>query len=168
VQVRPGQGEPCIPKIVVVQDGVDASLLKAAQTTAEILVTVYGGVDATTWGEVKATRFDCALGYGIPLFGVDSDDGEDTIDVAQRMATNPDTNTWTSSHVSVEHSVVESGTDGTPTLWSQYAFGAEADPDSADSDAAMTGYIEGEHRQFWFRRSEVDAHTRSVQQLDLP
>jgi hypothetical protein len=102
------------------------------------------------------------------LFDVASNGGEDTIDVAQSMATTPDTNTWTSSHVSVERSVFEIGADGTPTLWSQYAFGAEADPDSADSDAAMTGYIEGEHRQFWFRRSEVDAHTRSVQQLDLP
>lgn len=152
----------------VLQEGVDASLLKAAQATAEILVTVYGGVDATTWGEVKATRFDYALGYGIPLFDVASNGGEDTIDVAQSMTTNPDTNTWTSSHVSVERSVFEIAPDGIPTLWSQYAFGAEADPDSADSDAAMNGYIEGEHRQFWFRRAEVDAHTRSVQQLQVP
>jgi penicillin amidase len=150
----------------VLQDGVDATLLVAARSTAEALVAAHGGVDVRTWGEVKATRFDSALGYGIPLFDVPSDGGEDTINVAQSIATDMETQPWTSSHVSVERSVFAIAPDGIPELWSQYAFGAQADPYSADSDAAMEGYIEGEHRRFWFRRAEVDAHTREVHQLD--
>jgi penicillin amidase len=155
-----------LPPGGVVQDGVDTTLLVAASATADVLVAVHGGVDIRTWGEVKATRFDSALGYGIPLFDVPSDGGEDTINVAQSIATDMETQSWTSSHVSVERSVFAIAPDGIPELWSQYAFGAHADPDSADSDAAMAGYIEGEHRRFWFRRSEVEDHTREVHQLE--
>jgi penicillin amidase len=152
----------------VVQDGVAHSILAAASATAEDLVTHYGGIGATLWGDVKATRFDSALGYGIPLFDLASNGGEDTLDVAQNLVLDPTTGEWTSSHVSVERSVFAIADDGVPQMWSQYAFAATADPDSLDTERAMHGYIEGEHRPFWFRRADVDAHTRSKTRLKVP
>ena len=123
-------------------------------------------MDALLWSDIKVTRFDSALGFGIPLFDRATAGGEDTVNVAQNIQTDFNDQTWFSSYVSVERVTAEIAEDGTPEMWTQYPFAANADPFSAETDWANEGYIDGEYRRFWFRRSEVEENQAHRTQLD--
>jgi hypothetical protein len=45
-------------------------------------------------------------------------------------------------------------------VWVSFPFAARADPESAESMAALGTYVEGRFRKFPFRRAEVEAATR--------
>ncbi len=141
----------------VVEDGVDHTLLSAATSTARWLVDRTGGVGDMALGEVKATRFDHALGYGIPLDDHPTDGGEDTINVSQNITNERDGGPWISTHVSAERMVVEFDSEGVPRAWVNFPYASSADPDSAVSQTAMTDYLEGGYRLLPFRRAELDA-----------
>ncbi len=149
----------------IIQGGVDRTLLEAAVQTADWLVSRFGAVDAVPYGDLKTTRFDHALGYGIPLGDIPSDGGEDTINVGQDIATDPDADTWFSSHVSVERIVVQFDEAGVPQALVNFPFSAHADPDSDDSADAMSDYINGGYQLMPFQRTDVEARTRDVQVL---
>jgi penicillin amidase len=147
------------PDADVVQDGVDRTLLTAALATASWLVDRFGAVDAVPFGELKTTRFDHALGYGIALGDLPTDGGEDTINVGQDIATDPDSDTWFSTHVSAERMVVGFGADGVPEARVNFPFASLADPDSEESRSAMMDYVNEGYQTLPFRAADVEVRT---------
>ncbi len=148
----------------VLQGGRDLVAMRAAKKTAAWLDKTFGGVDRGTWASRKMTRFDHAFGYGVSLFDVPSQGGEDTIDVAQNIAFGEDLPVWPSSYVPVERTVATFDADGRPKLWVTFPVGAHADPASPETARANADYVEGRYAPLATRRSEVDARavTRRV------
>lgn len=140
----------------ILQGGRDLVLLRAAKKAAAFLVAKYGAVDAAPWSAKKATRFDHALGYGIPLFSVPTEGGEDTINVSQNIAFDTGDAPWTSSYVSVERTVGAIAADGVPEAFVTFPFASAADPDAPETKAANARYVEGKHEAIPFRRPDVE------------
>lgn len=143
----------------VVQGGRDLVMLRAAKKTAAWLVAQNGAVDAAPYSSRKMVRFDDALGYGVPLSSVPTDGGEDTICVSQNISFSEGKGPWLSSYVSVERTVAGFGDDGVPEAYVQFPFAGPADPDSAESKAATSSWVDGVHRKLPFRRAEVESRT---------
>jgi penicillin amidase len=141
--------------------GRDAVLLRAARRTAAWLVKRFGSVAAAPpFGALKATSFDGAFGYALPVFALPSDGGEDTVQVAQQISFAEDATTWETSYVSVERSIATFGDDGVPDLWMSAPMGNESDPGAPGAVRAADDYVNGRYTKLHFRRAEVDAHAR--------
>jgi len=151
-------------------EGADHVLLDTAADVAEWLKTRFGSVDPAgySYQDIKVTRFDHAYGYGLPLFDRPSDGGEDTINVSQNMKFTPEAELWYTTYGPVERSVGTFAADGTPEAWVTFPLGAAADPDSAETAAAVNDFIEGNHRKLLFRRAEVDAAMAERFELTVP
>ncbi len=147
--------------------GLDATLLRAAERTAAFLDARWGAVaNAPSYGSLKTTNFDGAFGYGMPVFHVPTDGGEDTVEVAQQISFDESASEWTTDLVSIERSVADFADDGTPRLWVSYPVGNVADPMSPETQSANDDYVNGRYRRLWFTRDEVDAHTAA--RITLP
>ena len=147
---------------LVMQQGRDAILLEAASKAADWLKLRYGGVDPPeyAYGDMKVTSFDDAYGTGMEVFSRPTDGGEDTICVATNTFFSEFTNEWATSYVSVERSVGTFAPDGTPEVHVNFPVGNHADPDSPDTAAANSDYVEGRYRKLLFRRGEIEAALR--------
>jgi len=143
----------------VLQEGRDAILLGAAARTAGWLQGRFGAVEdgAFAWSDLKVTDLDHAYGYGVPVFEVETDGGEDTINVAQDLTFGEDADRWRSSYVSVERTVAHIGEDGSPEAWIAFPLGGPSDPESAATRAAIDDYVEGRYRPLRFDRADVEA-----------
>jgi penicillin amidase len=150
----------------VLQEGRDTILLSSAARTADWLTGRFGGVDAEfKWSDLKVTSLDHAYGFGLELFSVETDGGEDTINVAQDITFAPDAERWVTSYVSVERTVSRFRDDGTPEAWVNFPLAGAADPNSEATAAALEDYVEGRYRRVLFERAEIDSH--AVDRLEI-
>lgn len=139
--------------------GVDATMLRAASRTVAWIEKRFGSIDKIgKYRDVKLTQFDHAFGYGVPLFSVPTEGGEDTINVSQNIAFDETKPTWPSDYVSVKRTVGTFGDDGVPEVWVTFPVGNEADPESALTKQLNADYVEGRHRKLLFKRADVDTH----------
>ncbi len=139
--------------------GVNATVLRAAERTLALIEKKYGSLDKLgPYSDVKVTRFDHAFGYGVHLFDVPTDGGEDTVNVSQNLAFDETKAIWPSYYVSVKRMIGTFGDDGVPEVWVTFPVANEADPGSALTKDLNADYVAGKHRRLWFRKAEVDAH----------
>ena len=145
----------------VLQEGRDVILLDAAARTADWLRSAFGTVDPRryTYADRKATSFDGAFGFDMPVFERPTDGGEDTINVSQNISFSETADAWITRYVSVERTVGGFGADGVPVLHVNYPVGGHADPASEETRSANDDYVEGRYRKLPFRRAEVEAAT---------
>lgn len=153
----------------VLQEGRDALVLAGAARTAAWLTERFGSVGADyAWSDLKVTSLDHAYGYGLELFDVETDGGEDTINVAQDITFGPDAERWVTRYVSVERTVARIADDGTPEAWINYPLGPHADPDSETTAAALGDYVEGRYRRLRFDRTEVEEAAARRLEIEPP
>ena len=142
----------------ILQAGKDAILTTAARRTGAWMRSRFGCIeDCVTWGDVKVTDFDHAYGFGIELFDVATDGGEDTLNVGQDILFHPDAETWATTHVSVERTVMEFAEDGTPSAQVNFPLAGPAAPRSEATEVAMDDYVNGAYRPLHFRTEDVRA-----------
>jgi penicillin amidase len=141
----------------VLEDPAALVLLASGARTAGWLRGRFGAIteDAFAWSDLKVTRFDHALGFGIDLFDLPSDGGEDTLNVSQNISFGEDAETWATTWVSVERSIARFDDEGRPELWVSYPLAARAEP-QADS-ALMEDYLEGRYRRMLTDRADIEA-----------
>lgn len=151
----------------ILETSPEQALLAAAENTGAWLTERLGSPDAAghSFGEVKVTDFDHSLGFGLPIFQAAADGGEDTINVAQNIVWDDLAGQFVSTHVSVERTVARFAADGTPELWVTYPIAGPADPQGAQTAAALEDHVEGRYRKFLFERDEVEAATE--QRIEL-
>jgi penicillin amidase len=152
----------------LLEDGADVALLRAAQTTSQFLRNQFGSVQegAFSFADRKVVRLDHALGWGMPLFDRASDGGEDTVNVSQNIAYDPESEVWPTTFVSVERTTFRFAEDGTPEAWVTFPLAASADADADEHDRALTAWIDVRPRRLLFDRQEIEAV--AVRRIEVP
>jgi len=151
---------------LVLEEGRDWILLNSARQAADWIRDRYGSVDPATggyaYGDLMRLSFDDAYGLGIPLFNLPKAGGEDTLNVNTNISFDPDADEWVTHYISVERSVGRFDEDGQPEVFVNFPVGNNADPDSADTQAAINDYMQGNYNKFLFDRTEIEANLRET------
>jgi hypothetical protein len=102
----------------------------------------------------------------MPLFDRASDGGEDTVNVSQNIAYDPESEVWPTTFVSVERTTFRFAEDGTPEAWVTFPLAASADADADEHDRALTAWIDVRPRRLLFDRQEIEAV--AVRRIEVP
>jgi penicillin amidase len=147
------------------QEGRDWILLDSARRTADWLIDKYGSTDPSVgykYEDFVRLSFDDAFGLGVPVFSLPKEGGEDTLNVNTNMSFDPDADEWVTHYVSVERTVGQFDDNGNPEVFVNFPVGNHADPDSADTQAAVDDYMNVVYKKFLFDRSEIEANLRET------
>ncbi len=160
----------------LLQGGRDVRVLAALQRTASVLNSRFGGVASKnyTWADVHGTNFDNPYGEALNLGFVQSDGGEDTVNVSSSRfldAKGGIAERFDSTSGAIFRVVTTFDEDGTPRSFANFPPGNVEDPTSLGFSNTLEDWVEGSYTELAFRRADVEeaaVETRTLEPADHP
>jgi penicillin amidase len=146
---------------IVLENGLELTVLTALDRTADFLEERFGGVDPEGYrfGDIHRIIFDGAFGKGMALDTVPADGGESTVNVTGgTFFDGPDVaEYWDADWVPMERMVGAFSPSGQPRVEVNFPLGNVSDPDGAHFDDMTDDWQSGTYQKLLFERLEIEA-----------